>query len=345
MNHAGRSQAPTEVELRALYKAADALYALAPWKWMYDSHIFGVRDPEQGTVGYCCVMGNLGEHYALAVYLGDAGLRGYRRIASGEFQRAGTQLGAMFVQHCLMASYEDRTTLDQAERDQIKALGLKYRGRNNWPQFRLYEPGFFPWYLSGAEMRFLTTAIEQVCEVAPRFSLKTRPTDLRGPEPVLVRAYSDGVWLDTYHTPNLAPPPDQEAAPVDAARVQQIRQRKLAQGGAWEIGHFYLPQPIQDKPGQRPYYPVSCLAVDARTGMILTPHLTQASRLAAELQVALIQAIERAGAIPKELAVRGAEDQRLLAPIAQELGVKLRVAKRLPMLEEAQRSMMSFMGR
>ena len=76
---------PTEQEWRDLYRAADTFKELAPWDWMLDSDLVGVRNPETGEIGYCCIMGNLGEHFALGLYRGDEGLRGLTRIAAGEF--------------------------------------------------------------------------------------------------------------------------------------------------------------------------------------------------------------------------------------------------------------------
>ena len=51
----------------------------------------------------------------------------------------------------------------------IKKLGLKFRGRKQWPVFRSYMPGYFPWFLTKEDALFLTTAIEQSIDVALRF--------------------------------------------------------------------------------------------------------------------------------------------------------------------------------
>src|SRR5688572_16689700 len=94
---------PSLQEWVALYQAAADFKNVAAWDWMYDSDLFGVQNPESGEIGYCCVMGSLGEHYALGVYLGTEGLEGYLQIASGAFDPP--DISALHVQKCLMASF------------------------------------------------------------------------------------------------------------------------------------------------------------------------------------------------------------------------------------------------
>ena len=107
--------------------------------------------PEDSTVGYCCVLGNLGEQFGLVVYLGDDGLRSYLRLRSGEFWPPAAE--ALLAQHCLVASFEDRTVLEPQDRAVLKSVGLRVRGRNAWPQFRTYTPGYWPWYVTAPEVR------------------------------------------------------------------------------------------------------------------------------------------------------------------------------------------------
>jgi hypothetical protein len=74
---------PTNEQWTALYEAAAAFKELAPWQWMYDSDLFGVQDPETGEVGYCCVLGALGELLGLNVHRGRPGIGGVSGNAGG----------------------------------------------------------------------------------------------------------------------------------------------------------------------------------------------------------------------------------------------------------------------
>ena len=54
------STTPTLGEYRRLYEAAIALKQKAPWEWMQEDEIFGVRNPETHEIGYVSIMGALG---------------------------------------------------------------------------------------------------------------------------------------------------------------------------------------------------------------------------------------------------------------------------------------------
>lgn len=339
------SSSPSQQEWRALYEAAVAFRNLAPWEWMYDSDLFGVQNPEDGEIGYCCVMGNLGEHFALGVYQGTQGLEGYLKIQSGELWPP--EISLLHYQKCLMASFEDRSYLEQQDLSVIKGLGLKFRGRNVWPQFRSYLPDYYPWYVTAAEARFLLAALQQSLDVAQRF--QDNPDLLKPPREglYLVRVpqhdRATPYWSDQW----LAPAPwthEQPAAPpIDELRIQRIKHSASARQGTWEADFFLSPSPIQEHKDERPYYPYMFLWVDRRTGMVLPPQLVAPDQYAAEFQNHFLSLLEQAHVIPQEVCILKQEALELLDPIAQQLGIKLRRSRRLGALEEARTSFMGFM--
>jgi len=153
---------PSIPEWKDLYNAAIEFKQIECWNWMEDSDLFGVQNPEDGEIGYCCVLGALGEVFGLAVYLGAEGLNEYLKVQSGEI--APKDFDAVH-QRCLLASFEDRRLLQRPDLEVIKKLGLKFRGSKSWSLFRSYQPGYYPWYLNKKEAIFLTIALQQAKEV------------------------------------------------------------------------------------------------------------------------------------------------------------------------------------
>jgi hypothetical protein len=291
-------------------------------------------------------MGNLGEHFALGVYLGTQGLEGYRKIAAGDIPTQ--EAAVLHSQKCLMASYEDREYLESEDRAVLKELGLKFRGRGAWPVFRDYRPGYLPWFITAEQARFLTLALQQALDVTLRFgdnsNLLEPPDDglylVRVPE----RTAGGLVWSDQW----LAPAPiEQEitAVPqVDEPRIQRIKQSIGARQGIWEADFFYTPTPIQERKSERPYFPYMLLWVDRRSQMILPPEITTGDNYRARFQSHFLDLVEQARFMPQEICVLQPEAIELLEPITQRLAIKLRRARRLEALEDARASLTSYFG-
>jgi hypothetical protein len=334
---------PSIQEWRELYDAAIEFKKVECWNWMWDSDLFGVRDPESGEVGYCCVMGRAGEHFALAVYLGTEGLEGYRKI-----QRRGFSLSlfdALLLQMCLMASFEDRRRLTKRDLQVIKALDLKFRGRNSWPLFRSYLPGYVPWHLNSEEVKFLTAALRQAIDIALRFKNDPEMLTPSMENRYLVRELKkerDGiVWRDEWLEPAPFKKEEVDAEPIDANRLNMIKRMNLQLQGVWEVDFFYLPQAVQEKE-ERPYYPRTILAVDHYSGLALECHLANSGNFVSELREAFLKVLEQIESMPGEVLVKREESFKLLEPITSRLRIKLRKVKKLPALEEAQESLLNF---
>src|SRR5262245_59192693 len=101
---------PTLEEWRAAFEAAVAFRDQAPWRWCWDADVFGVEDPESGVTGYCCIMGNLGEHFALGLYRGSEGLAGFweMQLAGRQPEEERDPVTLLSRQDAVMVSFEDR---------------------------------------------------------------------------------------------------------------------------------------------------------------------------------------------------------------------------------------------
>ena len=328
---------PSRDEWQRLYEAAAAFKAAQPWEWMADVDVFGVQNPENGEIGYASVMGALGEHFCLALYLGQQGLAGFWSI------QMGAEPDPTFILEIpqLQASWEDRGSLREKDRDVIKAMGLKFRGRAAWPLFRAFVPGYLPWFVSDQEARFLTLALEQALVVAPR--VKENPSLLA---PVLdllylVRTPEERggalVWVDQwteleslgYRIP---------VVKVDDSAVADLRQLPIREMTV-EVDLFPLPGAFQDKGDPRPYFVYNLLLVESFSGFVLdTGILAPQPTLETvwmETPLQFLKAIGLWGHRPAQVAVRSERLAYLLEPAISKLGIDLYLAESLPAVDEA----------
>lgn len=342
---------PSMEEWRELYEAGIAFRDVAPWQWMWDSNVFGVQDPESGQIGYCCVMGQLGEHFALAAYDGSEGLAGLWQMREAGPRAQRDPMAVLVLQQCLMASFEDRTMLHKRDLETIKALGLKFRGRNVWPQFRGYRPGYAPWFLTAPEARFLTVCLRQGLDVGERF--RQNPKLLPDPEPdprgrYLVRVPEkrgdEWVWKDTIQRPAPVPPPQVAPPPLDEARLKRLRELPAARG-VLQMDYFYTGATIKEAEDERPWYPQILLAADATTGLILGTELVRTDEVPAALVKQLLDIIARMRQRPDRIEVRQEEARVILKPAADRLGTRVIRVRRMPAVDSARRGLGDFLNR
>ena len=333
---------PSLQQRRDLYHAAIEFKKIEPWQWMDDSDLFGVQNPQDGQIGYCCVLGALGQVFGLALYLGEKGLGGYLKIQSGEIPPE--DIDALYIQDCLMASFDDRKLLEKSDLKIIKSLGLNFRGSKAWPLFRRYEPGYQPWYLNKEETMFLTIALQQAKEVA--FHLRENRDLLNPPmeNHCLVRvAKYEGETLNWKNEWSRLPTLERRVTGipvVDQLRLHRLKKKASFSQVILEVDSFFAPFVIQE--GEKPFFPHISLWVDHRSGLVLKHHLSKREEFKAEFQNEILNLFEEVKSLPSEIRVRQKESFKLLEPITSTLGIKLKLVKKLLALEDAKEHMKNY---
>jgi hypothetical protein len=327
---------------RGLYESALRFMALRPWESLSDADVFGVRDPVTGQTGYCCIMGKLGQVLALCVYRGSGGLEIYRRMQDGDITSESDDVPAAL--DCLMGEFEDRSALKKEDLANIKALGLKFRGRKAYPVFRSYLPGYYPWFLTEEEAAFLTLAFDAAVQFVAlsRTQSDTRAGHAQGSYPVYMPG--DGIdsprsWTTSWQTPDPLPYAPILSDPAPQELLREIQAKKLMPTAAWEVGSFIMPHAtITDR--DRPYYVQILLALHGQSGIILASEVVPAFE---DVNIALrdftLSAIRDAGVLPKEIRVCNPALAEAFNPIAALLGTTSSLRKKLPALTAAKRAM------
>jgi hypothetical protein len=325
--------APSLDQWRSLFEKAALVKKMAPWSWMEEIDLFGVQDPDSGTVDFVSIMGMAGEHFAVALYRGPRALHDFLELHDAPPIESPEQI--MEVPQ-LQLSFEDRDFLDDEDLRLIKKLGLRFRGANAWPQFRAYHPGFFPWFLEAEEARLLDLALEQVLDVAPRFDHNSELLFPEIPKTFLVRVLEGGSWRDRY-LPIPPPEPTTEAVLLDPFTLSRFQ--KLAPSShILEVDLFHFWSPVKEEEDDRPYYPYVLALVDADSGMIVSfdmlPPLPSLEEMRRTVPQHLLEQFEQIGGLPQEVRVRSPQLYKILGPAAEGLSISLKLHPSLPFLEQ-----------
>lgn len=331
---------PTEAEWRALYEAANEIKALAPWQWLYETDIFGVQNPETGEVGFVSVMGMKGEHFAVNIYLGADALSRFWDLQDADdgdgFIEEEFVIETLLNTPQIQASFEDRNDLHQKDRDVIKQLGLKYRGRKAWPLFQSFAPGYMPWFLTADEARFLTHALTQTLDVARRAEkdLSFLETDDEDEYLIRVQDSESNTWRDEMRQ---VPPPEPKEYRLFMDNEALTHLAGLRPNmDVIDVDFFWMPTPIGDR-GERPYYPYNLLLFDPGSHMILGTDILVAKPSPEEMwgkvPMKLVQYLAGANIRPQTIRVASEPLAAFLQPVADKLNMQIELVPYLPEIE------------
>jgi len=327
---------PSIEDLSALYQAAIIFQEVAPWECMNNEDLFAVVNPDDGEVGYCAILGSGGEEFGLGMFVGEDGYNRYASLIAGEVDPEDMEESIMMRSISLL--FVDREDLEKEDREVIRSLGLRFRGRNTWPLFRSQQPGYVPWFLEKGEVLFLTAAIQQALVVAGE--VKDREWDLferKSKNLVLTRYYRSDRWQEKWQkVPTRRKVRETNSESIDAvkrAELHLLRKQADKPGGCWELDIFALPIPIGEAK-ERPHFPICFLAVEAKLGLILGVNLTEPWLNLSQKRDEVIQILTKANQLPGEIRVKTHKIRGIVEPITSVLGIKLRVTS-LPVLEQA----------
>lgn len=337
-----------------LYDLAFAFKKARLWKKLWDSQLFAVKHSD-GSLGYCCVMGRAGKHLALAVYPGQEGLRAYRMMSNDwDDLKPYEMKEKALLQDCVMVSFQNKSELQEEEQealaDYCAQSGTALRGQKACPQFERFRLMHHPWLLDDPEdILHMKEALSAALEVSRR--LETREaytlgfTD--GPPyerdiPLLTMGKKRYAW-----GPHLLPQP----APVtylsigmpDDITMERLRRSKKT-AAEWAAGIFMNPEPSVDeaqtdpltgRPLKAPAYPMLLMVVETHSGMILgMPMSHEPEDYIPPFTKGLADLMVKSG-IPGRILVRDERTYALLQQLCPQIGVQLKRAESIELLEEA----------
>lgn len=323
----------TDKEWLKLYKAAEAFQKSEPWDHLGDTDLVIVQHPDTAERAYCSVMGAMGEHYAMAVYIGEKGFLNFHQLASGERHLPDHQL--LHAQNCLMVSYEDITELDPFNYDHMQSLGLDYKGSKRWPEIKKFEPGYHPWLeLTKTEIQWLTLALEQVPGAVHDLKKgKIKEKGFIGLYPGRLKE-PNKEW-ETVHIRL----PEMDKMKKDQRKIiieDELIVRRLKNipeiKDVIQLDVLYAPVPIQESEDQRPLYPRLLLSADAATGEVLSQDMYERKEEDPESVLGMLQEICQTSK-PKKIEVRQDSIEWIIEDFCHKVGIELIIKETLSAID------------
>lgn len=329
-----------------MYDLAFQYKATKLWKILYDDELFAVRLPD-GEIGYCCVMGMLGDHIALSLYVGENGYLSYRELLEiaadpSDYIAAGELLAC---QDCLQCSFENKDMLSDEELEEVrryaKAHEKPLRGKNAFPQFTKYRPGRYPWHYDSEtdEMRICEAfsaaiALERLLQGHTKQELQLHSLRKGFKEIPLLSRDGDRWIVNDITLPDVA---RKYPAPVIKNEILTARLKRMKKGGAWECGTMRLSTPVQEEDNKAPYFPMVLVSVDRQEGHVFPPVISNgedaaeiANKFAAELLTTIC---------PRSIYAGDDRCFAILQDLCKKTGIRLTREDHLDALDEAMQAL------
>jgi len=316
--------------LRELFATAKSFYHAKPWETLADVDTFGIVNPASGQKCYASVMGQGGNFYGLALYLGKTG---YKSLLMLQIEEEGEQAGdpeeALYEQNCIMASFEAPDEMDPEDKALIEALSIDVSGMDRWPAFRSYRPGQMPWVIDEAEAKLMIEALPLVPKAVREVMKAYEDGDnflVPGEDHTGKMRFFEQGEVGEWETKWLEPDTTVSFSPMQFQVSPEVLKEAKAiplSDDFWLIEQFFLREPVMDESMDRPYFPKAFVMLDLQTQVLRGLDAVHPLRIEEEGAGTLVKMFAAHEVIPRQLVVSNKHNYSLLRPLTKALDIEL----------------------
>ncbi|MHC1681909.1 MAG: hypothetical protein AB6733_03005 [Clostridiaceae bacterium] len=324
-----RKEATLE-EWKELYDVAGKVKELKPWEQLWDMDLITIllKDREEPCV--CSVMGKGGECYAIGAYNGISAIHNFFVMADS-YDIPAHQL--IRYQNNIMCYFGNRDELTKKELNLIKELGLKFRGKNNWIYFRVFETGYAQYTPDKQQVLELTEILKNLY-MAIKALYRGVTVDFEDGN-TLMRRFDVGSnqWIN-YEMPVFIPEVIYPVPTIEDEVLIQRLKNLHKDKSVLELDIAYINSTINDRNFDKPISPRLCILVEGRSGMILSQTMItpEDNQVDAVFNV-IINYIFQKGK-PKKIFVRDNYIFSILKDLCKQVGIELEVSGSLRGIDE-----------
>lgn len=336
-----RKEATIE-QWKELYEVATRIKEMKPWNKFWDLDIIGIREGNEEDTTFYSILGHGGDCYGIVVYEGYEGLNDFMMLTMQEQLNLPIEY-VMFSQNNLTCYWGNREELTDKQRKNIKEMGYKYRGKNQWLYFLSFEAGYYPYNLNQDEVIRMTNYFLNLELALRQYESVQVDVDFENGEMYYFefgedkKSWNFGAKVLPFSSLQFG-----NLIITDEELMADLRKASKC-NAVLEADIAILGVSVNDKKYKRPANPATCMIADAKSGMMLKCELQQPEDdTIVSLAEELIGFIFQYGA-PKEVRVSNILVEAGVQQICQICGIKLRRVKKLPIIEEFREGMRRFM--
>lgn len=323
---------PNEVSLsrwKTVFSLADELYALRPWKTMYDNDRFGVVDPETGERLYCVVLGANKEVYGINLFLGDRGL-------SGLMSMSNDPEAMMRILNIIWLHFERPDEVYPELLSVEKKIGLNYKNEQRWPDVMRMRPNYYPSLVEAEDVDLLIRVLPGVIEMLKRYRDCPEKLDHSGKWSFC--ELKSGKWAESAFDPYRKKRQRKETAPESgnivrlnsAVHLSEWSKRKDA---VWQLSMTIGVKPLHDEKTGRNFVPRILVGADPVGHRVLGFEMAPPD-IESPMLTILKNLAEKHGYLPSAIEVDRQEYMNELEPVCEENGIKLKLNKNMEEMNE-----------
>ncbi|HMM05434.1 MAG TPA: hypothetical protein PKD52_02035 [Clostridiales bacterium] len=321
-------EVPTGNQWQDLFRLAEQIRTRQPWRKYPEELIFTFVKENRNEPFYMTIHGFEEEVLGISVYQGKEDIKKYLNILT---ESDGLSMQTIIAnQSCVSALFGEKDMLGVGDFTAMElAQFVPDRSADGHIYFRVYRPGFTPWYINSDQLNLLIMGLTAFLEADRIFG--DQPFD---PEKETVRyAENKGVITVVIAPFDESLKEKQPLVVKDDFYIARLKRLKK-HGKCLEIDNCYMNTPVGSGLGPVPFFPKLCIIADTDQGYIADQCIFEEGANEEEAFFEFIAKYFNENGLPRKINIRGAELYRLLSDLCDRLNIDLKESRQLAIIDD-----------
>jgi len=313
-------------QLIKLYFEAEKFVNKKSWENIDAVDILSIKFEGDDVIYFCSIFGRNNKEFGLAVYEGVSGLAGFFEILREEYDYI-EEINNLITG--LMMFLGNANNLEENDYIQIENSGVEFKNKKLLPQFRRYNPGYFPSEFELEDIEVFTRILKVINDFSSYISSskfqsgllefgKCYFLDVNRNNECVINQYEISEIHDKYD--------DGEFIRIGYNEMDLKRLKKECRksSSVWEMDAFYSLYPVKEK---NEFFPVFFLVVDQVRDEIVGSCIVKPMEEDIEIQRYLLNLIKKIKKYPRKIILKNIKMDTYLSDIFKTLDIEIEIVE------------------